>query len=65
MRISQAIKLIEEGYLKSNTIESLAMNVGFSSYSPFYTSFKKITGTSPQEYTLKDNQNILTPKNSY
>ena len=52
VRINEAIKLIEEGYLKSNTIESLAKDIGFSSYSPFYTSFKMNTGLTPQEYFL-------------
>jgi AraC-like DNA-binding protein len=52
VRINEAIKLIDEGYLKSNTIESLAKDIGFSSYSPFYTSFKMNTGLTPQEYFL-------------
>ena len=50
VRIHDAIKLLETGFLKSSTMESLAMEVGFSSYKPFYTSFKSITGTTPQEY---------------
>lgn len=45
-----AIQLIESGYLKTNTLEALALKVGFSSYNPFFTSFKEITGTTPQIY---------------
>lgn len=51
IRIHDAIKLLETGFLKFSTMESLAMEVGFSSYKPFYTSFKSITGRTPQEYS--------------
>jgi AraC-like DNA-binding protein len=50
VRIHDAIKLLETGFLKSSTMETLAMEVGFSSYKPFFNSFKTITGTTPQEY---------------
>lgn len=50
VRIHDAIKLLETGFLKSNTMESLAKEVGFSTYKPFYSSFKTITGSTPQEY---------------
>ena len=53
VRIHDALQLIEKGYLQSNTIESLASKVGFSSYSPFYTTFKEVTGISPQIYIKK------------
>jgi AraC-like DNA-binding protein len=53
IRIERAITLMEQDYLKSNTMESLAIDVGFSSYSPFFKSFKTITGLSPQEYYNK------------
>ncbi|MDA6071538.1 AraC family transcriptional regulator [Flavobacterium sp. AC] len=53
VRIHDALQLIEKDYLKSNTIESLASKVGFSSYSPFYTTFKEVTGISPQVYIKK------------
>lgn len=55
IRIQKAIGFMEEDYLKSNTMESLAIDVGFSSYSPFFKSFKTITGFSPQEYCNKMN----------
>ena len=50
IRVQKSIELIEAGYLKTNTLESLAAVTGFSSYSPFYKSFKLITSTSPQTY---------------
>lgn len=50
IRVQKSILLIEDGYLKTNTLESLAAVTGFSSYSPFYKSFKTITNTSPQSY---------------
>ena len=49
-RIQDALKLIEADYLKTNTFDSLAKEVGFASYNPFFTSFKDIVGKSPQEY---------------
>ncbi|MBC8769383.1 helix-turn-helix transcriptional regulator [Arenibacter sp. BSSL-BM3] len=50
LQIREAENLIDQGYLKDNTIESLSVTVGFSSYNPFYVSFKKHTGFSPQNY---------------
>lgn len=50
IRIYDAIQLIEDNYLKSNTLESLATKVGFSSYNPFFITFKDVTGTTPQIY---------------
>ena len=49
-RIEDALHLIQADYLKSNTFDSLAKEVGFSSYNPFFTSFKDIVGKPPQEY---------------
>jgi AraC-like DNA-binding protein len=49
-RIKDSINLIENGYLKTNTLESLAHKTGFASYNPFYIAFKKITSYSPQDY---------------
>jgi AraC-like DNA-binding protein len=55
IRIQKAIAMIGEGYLKTNTMEALALDVGFYSYSPFFKSFKIITGESPCEYQkIKD-----------
>jgi AraC-like DNA-binding protein len=55
IRIQKIILLVEEGYLKNNTMESLAAATGFSSYSSFFKSFKSIAGMSPQEYCSKMN----------
>ncbi|MEN9907455.1 MAG: hypothetical protein RLZZ540_596 [Bacteroidota bacterium] len=55
IRIHDAIKHIEQDYLKNNTLDSLSKQVGFTSYNPFFTSFKEVSGVSPIEYckTLK------------
>jgi AraC-like DNA-binding protein len=50
IRIQKTILLIEEGFLNNNTMEVLAVQTGFTSYSSFFKSFKSITGMSPQEY---------------
>ena len=49
-RIKDGINLIEQGYLKANTLESLAYKTGFASYNPFFSAFKKVTSYSPQDY---------------
>lgn len=49
-RINDSLILIEEGYLKTNTLESLAYKTGFASYNPFFSAFKKVTTHSPQDY---------------
>jgi YesN/AraC family two-component response regulator len=53
-RIEDAKYLTDLGFLKHNTLESLAMEVGYASYNPFFTSFKKIVGMSPNEYVSKN-----------
>lgn len=50
IQINDAIELIQSGYAKDHTIESLATKVGFASYNPFFVSFKNITGMTPQQY---------------
>lgn len=50
IRIHDAIKHIEQDYLKNNTLDSLSKEIGFTSYNPFFTSFKEIVGVSPIEY---------------
>ena len=52
-RIQDAIQFIENGFLKTGTLESLSSKVGFSSYNPFFRAFKKITNHTPQEYIKK------------
>jgi AraC-like DNA-binding protein len=56
IRIQKSLLLIEDGYLKENTLESLAAITGFSSYSPFFKSFKSITGLSPQTYCSRQTE---------
>lgn len=50
VRINDATKLLENGFLYDKTIESLAQTVGFSSYITFYNAFKSITGVTTQDY---------------
>jgi len=52
IKIEDAMRLIESEYLTANTLESLAIEVGFSSYNPFFSAFKKLVGMSPNEYSL-------------
>jgi AraC-like DNA-binding protein len=49
-RIQNSLELINNNYLASNTLESLSNEVGFSSYNPFFTSFKDVVGKSPHQY---------------
>ena len=55
-RILDAVNLINEGYLKANTLEALSEKVGFNTYNSFYIGFKEITSKTPQNYvnSLKD-----------
>lgn len=54
VRIQDAINLINENYLKENTLDYLSKKVGFPSYNTFFTSFKDISGSSPLEYCKTD-----------
>ena len=58
IQIKNAIEFIDKGYLKTNTLDSLAIKTGFSSYSPFFKSFKSITNLSPQDY-VKDQKDFI------
>lgn len=51
LRIQHATALIDQGYLKTNTFDSLSKEVGFSTYNSFYIAFKEVTTKAPQEYT--------------
>jgi AraC-like DNA-binding protein len=53
VRIHDATKLLEKGFLYDKTVESLAETVGFSSYVTFYNAFKSITGVTTQEYVKR------------
>lgn len=54
IRIQDAIKLINDDYLKETTLDYLSKKVGFPSYNTFFTSFKEISGISPLEYCRDD-----------
>jgi AraC-like DNA-binding protein len=49
-RIQDAVALIEEGFLKTNTLDALSEIVGFNTYNSFYIGFKEFTGKTPQNY---------------
>lgn len=50
VQVHDAINLIEENYLDSNSLALLSEKVGFSSSNLFFHSFKEITGVFPKEY---------------
>ena len=53
VRIHDATKLLENGYLNNHKVELLASKVGFSSYNTFSIAFKNITGVTTQEYVKR------------
>jgi AraC-like DNA-binding protein len=53
VRIQDGLELIHSGYLKTNTYESLAKEIGFTAYNTFFVSFKDVTGITPQEYLIR------------
>lgn len=57
-RIQNSIELITKNYLTSNTLDTLARKVGFSSYTPFFNCFKEVVGKSPHEY-VSSLKNVL------
>ncbi|WP_310594083.1 hypothetical protein [Flavobacterium sp.] len=61
IRIYVAVQLINDGYLNSNKLDTLAKHVGFASYNPFLINFKEIIGTSPFEY----NKDRIIYKSNY
>ena len=50
IKMVKASYLIERGYLKENTVENLANELGYNSRSAFFTKFKAINGYSPSQY---------------
>lgn len=60
VRIYDAVNLINDGYLSTNTLDTLSRHVGFASYNPFLINFKEIVGVSPFDYYK--NQTILRNK---
>jgi hypothetical protein len=55
-RIQDALELIDENFLSTHNLEFLSKEVGFTSYNPFFTSFKDVVGKSPQEYITNLNK---------
>lgn len=53
VRIHDATKLLEKGYLKHHKVELLSVTVGFTSYNTFSIAFKNITGVPVQEYVKR------------
>lgn len=49
-RIHRALRLMEEGYLDNQSVETLAKTVGYSSRAPFYLAFEQIMGESLTAY---------------
>ena len=49
LRIDYSLKLIQEGFLQNQTVESLANHVGFQSRSKFSEAFKSKVGKTPSE----------------
>ncbi len=56
-RIHRAIRLIEEGYLDNQSVETLAKTVGYSSRAPLYLAFEQIMGESLTDF--KESKNGL------
>jgi AraC-like DNA-binding protein len=57
LRVAYSISLIENGYLVTNTLDSLAQEVGFATYRTFYNAFKKINGIGPNEFMYSGSSN--------
>ena len=53
VRIHDATKLLEGGFLTNHKIESLSAMVGFSTYNTFNLAFKNITGVTTQDYVKR------------
>ncbi len=53
VRVHDAINLLENGYLKASTVESLSEEVGFVTYNTFHVAFKNITGVTTQEFVKR------------
>lgn len=62
LKIKYSIQLIEDGYLKLHTIDSLAKKCFFNSRITFFNNFKKNVGFSPTNYELN---NFTNNNNNY
>ena len=50
IKINQSLRLLNNGYLDSFTIDSLSKKVGFKSRITFYNNFRKFVGVSVSDY---------------
>ncbi len=50
IKMLRAAFLIEDGYLKNNTVTQLSQLSGYKSRSAFFTKFKQVNGFSPTKY---------------
>jgi AraC-like DNA-binding protein len=56
VRVYDASKLLDNGYIKNNTIDSLSAEVGFVTYNTFHVAFKSIIGMTTLEYIKRVSQ---------
>lgn len=56
-RVEYAKKILANGNISVNTIESMGFLSGFSSKSSFFAAFREVTGITPNEYYKKHNKN--------
>jgi len=54
-KINQSLKLLNNGYLDSLTVDSLSQKVGFKSRITFYNNFRKFIGLSVSDYVKSIN----------
>jgi len=53
-QIKNAVYLLDNNFLKKDTLEALSKEIGFLSYSSFYVNFKKYTKLLPLEYIKRN-----------
>jgi AraC-like DNA-binding protein len=54
LRIEYAVKLLQQGDYKNQTLEAISNKAGFATQNTFIRTFKRIIGKTPSEY-LKEN----------
>ena len=55
IKINQSVRLLNNGYLDSLTVDSLSQKVGFKSRITFYNNFRKFIGVSVSDYVKSIN----------
>ena len=55
IKINQSVRLLNNGYLDSLTVDSLSQKVGFKSRITFYNNFRKFIGLSVSDYVKSIN----------